>query len=334
MIALEHTDLAPRVLRAALLALVAIVALELVAYYGYRQKPLERMQFGYARDAGFREENGRLSIRRSSSRAFWDQSYPVAKPAGTARIMLVGDSVLRGGSYEDSAAGRLRRDLERCGVQAEVWNLSSPGYGSQRKHLMVQKALEYRPDLIVYQANVTTEYEDSREWERKERHASWHPSNWPEKLPLIGRIALSKNEQVFWKWLDREVRAGLDPAGADLEQALRSKSDIDYWMPIMVGNFTKTVALLKDAKVPLLVLARASLVDDTAEMTDFGLEAEVSGLAGREGFAWLSTRKIFSQGDARKYFFDGTHWTHAGHELVGAAFLAETLKALGKRCGG
>lgn len=334
MVALEHAELAPRVLRAALLTLAAIVALELVAFYQYRQRPLERMQFGYAKDAGFKEEEGRVLIRRSASRALWDQSYPLAKPPGTARVMLVGDSILRGGSYEDSAAGRLRRDLEKCGVPAEVWNLSSPGYGSQRKHLMVEKALEYRPDLVVYQANVTTEYEDSREWERKERHASWHPGFWPEKLPLIGRISLSKNEQVFWKWLDREVRAGLDPAGADLEQALRSKSDIDYWMPIMLGNFRKTAALLKEAQVPLLVLARASLVDDTAEMTDFGLEGEIDALAREAGFAWLSTRKIFSQGDARKYFFDGTHWTHAGHERVGAALLQQSLALLGKRCGG
>jgi hypothetical protein len=214
-----------------------------------------------------------------------------------------------------------------------VWNLSSPGYGSQRKHIMVQKALEYRPDLVIYQANVNTEYEDTREFERKERHASWHPSFWPEKLPLIGRISLSKNEQVFWKWLDREVRSGLDPAGADLEQALRSKSDIEYWMPRMLENFDRTVGLAKEAKVPLLVLARASLVDDSAQMTDFGLEGEIGARAAKEGFALLSTRKIFAQGDARKYFFDGTHWTHAGHELVGAALRDESLRILGKRCG-
>jgi hypothetical protein len=81
--------------------------------------------------------------------------------------------------------------------------------------------------------------------------------------------------------------------------------------------------------VPLLGLARASLVDDTPEMTDFGLEDEIASVPG---VPWLSTRKIFAQGDARKYFFDGTHWTHAGHELVGAALLAESLRVLGKTC--
>ena len=332
MTALERTDLAPRVLRAALLALVVLVALEGLAFFQYRQHPLERMAFGYDLDAGFREQDGELTIRRSSSRALWDQRYPVARTPGVARVMLVGDSILRGGSYEDSAAGRLRRELEQCGMRAEVWNLSSPGYGSQRKHIMVEKALSYRPDLVVYQANVTTEYEDSREWERKERHASWHPGLWPEKLPLIGRISLSMNEQVFWKWLDKEIRAGADPNGADLEQAMRSKSDLEHWMPLMVENFRHTVALLKGAGVPLLVLARASLVDDTAEMADLGLEAEIGPLAAREGFAWLSTRQIFSQGDARRYFFDGTHWTDAGHELIGKALLRESLRLLGLSC--
>ena len=197
---------------------------------------------------------------------------------------------------------------------------------------MVRKALGYRPDLVIYQANVSTEFEDSREWERKERHASWHPSLWPEKLPLIGRISLSMNEQVFWKWLDKDIRAGADPNGADLEQAMRAKSDLEHWMPVMLENFRHTVALLKGAGVPLLVLARASLVDDTAEMTDLGLEAEIGPLAAGEGFAWLSTRQIFSQGDARQYFFDGTHWTDAGHELISKALVLESLKALGNSC--
>jgi len=332
MIALERIELAPRVAGAALGALALVAALEATAYFFARQDPVERLNFGYSESAAFSEKDGKLLIRRSSFRAVWDQTYPLAKPAGVPRIVLVGDSVLRGGSYEDSAAGGLKRALARCGIQAEVWNLASPGYGSRRKHIMVKKALGYRPDLVIYHANTTTEYEDSREWERKQRSASWHPGAWPDKLPLIGRIAMSMNEQVFWKWLDREVRAGLDPNGADLEQAIRSKSDTEYWMPRMLENFRETLAMTGRAGVPLLAISRATLVDGGPGMTDYGIEAELRELADGKGFRWISNRDVFAKGDARDYFFDGTHWSDAGHELMSAALLDQTLSILNLAC--
>src|SRR5207253_306232 len=83
---------------------------------------------------------------------------------------------------------------------------------------------------------------------------------------FIGRLALSLNEQVFWKWLDPKIRSGLDPKGADLEEALASKADLDYWMPLMMRNFAATLGAVKRAGVPLVVLARASLVSGTAQM--------------------------------------------------------------------
>ena len=332
MLALERTELAPRVAGAALGALALVAALELSAYFFARQDPIERLNFGYSDSAAFTERDGRLLIRRSSFRAVWDQTYPLQKPAGVPRIVLVGDSVLRGGSYEDSAAGALKRSLAQCGIEAEVWNLSSPGYGSRRKHIMVRKALGYGADLVIYHANTTTEYEDSREWERRQRLASWHPGTWPDRLPLIGRIAMSLNEQVFWKWLDREVREGLDPNGADLEQAIRSKSDTGYWMPLMLENFRGTVAMAGRAGVPLLVLARATLVDGGPAMTDYGIEAELRAAAKQGGFRWISNREVFAKGNAREYFFDGTHWSDAGHRLMSAALLQQSLRILKKRC--
>jgi hypothetical protein len=332
MLALERIELAPRVLAAALGALALVVLLEIGAFTLARQNPVERMNFGFSDSAAFAEKDGELRIRRSSFRAVWDQTYPVAKPAGVTRIVLVGDSVLRGGSYEESAAGQLKQRLAQCGVAAEVWNLSSPGYGAQRKHIMVRKALGYQPDLVVYHANVTTEYDDRSEWERRQRFASWHPGFWPDKLPLIGRITMSMNEQVFWKWLDREVRAGFDPHGADLEQAIRSKSDTEYWMPLMLEKFRGTLTMVDAAGVPLVVITRGDLIDGTATMNDYGLEAEVKQLAEGGGFAWLATREVFSKGDPRPNYADGRHWSPAGHQAMSGALLAQSLKILKKRC--
>jgi hypothetical protein len=332
MLAVERTELAPHIAKAALAALVLTVVLELVAVFGYRQDTSARLDFGFSENTGFAVSGGMVHLRPVASRGLWRQNYPVPKPAGVKRIVAVGDSVLRGGSYGESVAGQLSGLLAACGARAEVWNLASPGYGSQRKDIMVKKALEFEPDLVVYHANVTTEYEDAREWERRERHASWHPSQWPEKLPLLGRISMSMTEKIYWRWLDPEVRAGFDREGMDLDEALRSKADVEHWMPIMLDNFARTRARLRAAHVPLIVVVRGDLLDDGPEMTDHGLEAEIGTLAKAEGFRWVATRAVARQGDARAFFADGSHWTASGHERMARALLPVVQKTLSLRC--
>ncbi len=329
MIALERTDLAPRIVSAALGALAIALALELLAVFAYRQDSSVRLDFGYSPDVAFSVRGGTLEIRPVASRQLWPQSYPLAKPAGVKRIVVIGDSVARAGSYRESFAGQLR---ERLGSCAEVWNLASPGYGSRRKDVVLSKALEFAPDLVIYHANVTTEYEDAREWERREKHASWHPSQWPQKLPLLGRISMSMTEKIYWRWLDPAVRAGFDREGADLEEALRSKSDVEHWGPVMLENFAVTRERLRAAKVPLVVITRADLVDDGPEMTDHGLEAEIGELAKREGFRWIATRDVARKGDPKSFFADGSHWTPAGHQRMADALVPVVRRVLPTSC--
>jgi hypothetical protein len=318
VIALERTDLAPRIVSAVLGALALALALELLAVFAYRQDPSVRLDFGYSPEVAFSVSDGTLHIRPVASRQLWPQSYPVAKTAGVKRIVVIGDSVARAGSYRESFAGQLR---ERLGSCAEVWNLASPGYGSRRKDVVLSKALEFAPDLVIYHANVTTEYEDAREWERREKHASWHPSQWPQKLPLLGRISMSMTEKVYWRWLDPAVRAGFDREGADLDEALRSKSDVEHWRPLMLENFAVTRERLRTAKVPLIVVVRGDLPVDGGDMTDFGLEEEIGAIARREGFVWVATRDVARKGDPKSFFADGSHWTPAGHERMAQALL-------------
>jgi len=332
VIALERTDLAPRIAKAALGALAIAAALELLAVFAYRQDSRVRLDFGYSEDVGFSVSDGTVHLRPVASRGLWPQDYPVAKPPQTKRVVVIGDSVARAGSYRESFAGQLAERLAACGARAEVWNLASPGYGSRRKDVVVAKALQFAPDLVIYHANVTTEYEDAREWERRERHASWHPSQWPEKLPLLGRISMSMTEKVYWRWLDPAVRAGFDREGTDLDEALRSKSDVEHWRPIMLENFAGTRARLRAAKVPLIVITRADLIDDGPEMTDHGLEEAIGALAKNEGFRWIATRQVARQGDPRAFFADGSHWNPIGHERMAQALLPIVQKTLSLRC--
>ncbi len=204
-------------------------------------------------------------------------------------------------------------------MRTEVWNLSSPGYGSRRKQIVVDKALEFRPDLIIYHAGVTTEYEDSREWERYTEYHSWHPRHWVDQLPFLGRVKLSKVERLYWQWLSEDVRAASleDPLEVRIA-AIASKSDSRYWMPKMLSNLDRTVEEIREAGVPLLILTHASFDRGSARVSDAGLDKAIAErYALRPGVMVVSSREVFSsRPDVSALFSDNSHWTSAGMNVV------------------
>ena len=320
---LDRLHYAPKIVVSAIIAVLALAILEFWAYFGFHESSAERNAFGYSRDASFSVEGPIVAITTSASRRFWMQRYPRAKPPGWKRIMVIGDSASRGASLDDSVAEALRRQLsERCVMRTEVWNLSSPGYGSRRKQIVVDKALEFRPDLIIYHAGVTTEYEDSREWERYKEYHSWHPRHWVDQLPFLGRVKLSKVERLYWEWLPDDVRAASleDPLEVRIA-AITSKTDPRYWMPKMLSNLDRTVEEVREAGVPLLILVHAYFDRASARVSDAGLDKAIAErYASRPGVMVVSNRELFSsRPDASALFFDSSHWTSVGMNVVARA---------------
>ena len=330
---IDRLDYAPKIVVSAIVAVVALATLEFWAYFGFHESSAERNAFGYFRDASFSVEGSFVAITASASRRFWTQRYPRAKPPGWKRIMVIGDSAARGASLDDSVAGALRRQLsERCAIRTEVWNLSSPGYGSRRKQIVVDKALEFRPDLIIYHAGVTTEYEDSREWERYAEYHSWHPRYWVDRLPFLGRVKLSKVERLYWEWLPEDVRAASleDPLEARIA-AIASKTNSRYWMPRMLSNLDRTVEEVREAGVPLLILTHAYFDRASARVGDEGLDKVIAErYASRPGVVVVSNRELFSsRPDAPALFSDASHWTSAGMMAVARALGSFAGRLLG-----
>jgi hypothetical protein len=333
---LDRLERAPRIVVPALAALAALALLELAAYFGFHESSSERNAFGFSRGASFAVEGSFVTIGAAASRRFWTQRYPRAKPPGWRRIMVVGDSATRGATLEDSLTGSLHRQLnERCAAPTEVWNLSSPGYGSRRKHVVVEKALEYQPDLIIYHAGVTTEYEDSREWERYTEYHSWHPRHWVDHLPFLGRVRLSKVEKLYWEWLPEDVRAASseDPLEVRLA-AMASKMDSPYWMPKMLANLDRTVAAVRQAGVPILILTHAAYDPASGRMSDEGLDKAIAErYAGRPGVMVASNRELFSsRPDVPTLFYDTAHWTSEGMDVVARALGDSVVRLFDGAC--
>ena len=320
---LDRLSFAPKIVAPAIIAVIALVVLEFWAYFGFNESSAERNAFGYSRDAAFSVEGLYVAIAPAASRRFWPQRYALEKPLASRRIMVVGDSVMRGAALEDSITEVLRRKLgERCELSTEVWNLSSPGYGSRRKAVVVNKALEFHPDLIIYHAAITTEYEDSREWERYLEYHSWHPRHWVDQLPFLGAVKLSKVERTYWQWLPEDVRAASleDPLAVRLA-ALASKTDRKHWMPKMLLNLDRTVDEVVTAGIPIIILAHAEFDRASGRVTNAGLDqALAERYASRPGVSVASNWEIFSSGvDPSQMFFDSSHWTLAGTDVVARA---------------
>jgi len=322
---------ASRVGTALLFAALALASLELGARILWDESASERNAFGYSLDAGFEVHDGLISIVRAASRSLPPQQFPVRKPPGSRRIVLVGDSILRGRTLDSSVSSRLHGILARCGIAAEVWNLSSPGYGSLRKRILVQKALEFEPDLIVYHANFTTEYEDAREWERKTEYASWHPRHWLDRLPFIGRLRLSKLERLLWNW---EPQGDADTAAQEGDlaarlAAIKSKVDAGYWIPRMIPTLEATTRDALSKGVPMVILTRADLRGDGV-IDGFGLDGALRPLLVDSRLRLLSTREVMSrQADPASLYSDGSHWTAEGHRVMARAIARPVIDLLG-----
>ena len=330
----QEIGLAPRIALAAGIAFVVLVTMELIAYFEFDESPANRNAFGYSADAGISVERDVVSIAPTSSRRFWQQKYPRTAPPGVKRIIVVGDSAVRGPSLDASLTQALQDALAKHGgIQAEVWNLSSPGYGSQRKALIMQRALEFAPDLIVYHAGITTEYEDAREWERYLAYHSWHPRHWIDQLPFLGRARLAKLERGYWQMLPESVRADSneDPLAVRLA-AIVSKQDTAFWLPRMLSTLDGTIAQAVQARVPIILVTHVIYDASMRTMKDFGLDqALVERYASQPGVTVLANREVFAkQPDVAALFADSSHWTDAGKDALAAALALEVKRIFRK----
>lgn len=83
-----------------------------------------------------------------------DQEYSIAKPAGTFRIIILGDSVSFGWGVELEQVFAKRLEFllnEQAPGRYEVINFSVPGYNfSQEVATLKNKCLVFHPDLVIF----------------------------------------------------------------------------------------------------------------------------------------------------------------------------------------
>jgi hypothetical protein len=313
--------------KAFLLAVALIGAGETIVRTLFAQNMSARFEYGYDATSGFTEPgDGGVRLVRAGGRRFHPRTFSLRRPPGSHRILVIGDSVPRGPSFEDAYPNRLERQLRRNGISAEVINLGVAGYGARRSQIVLEKALDYEPSLVVLHVNSSNEFEDERDWRRKEQFSGWHPRNWLMKSLLVRRLYELRTEKLLWETLPSELRvrtSGND--AADEVQASLDERKRKEWHERVSRITAESVEIARRRGVPVLIVTQVRFEqgpDRTYRLDDAGLDALAASLI-REQVYVVSMRRVFETRDAPALFSDSAHLGAEGHEILADAIAAE-----------
>ena len=315
-----------------LLVLAILVIVEIAMRAFWSRGLSGRFDYGYHPTAGFVEKSGgALDLVRAGGRRFHPQRFAQQKPAGTFRIMVVGDSVPRGPSLAEAYPTRVAEFESARGIPAEGWNLCLPGYGAHRCHVVLTQALKYQPDFVIRHVNNSNEYEDEREWRRSQDFQGWHPKNLLMKSLLVRRLHEMKTEGVFWSLLPEKIRAqqGVNDAGAKII-AMTDETQIRAWQERVRRFLKEDLDLCRKAGVPVLLVTQVRMrgTGKSATLDDSGLDDLARSFAA-PGVDVLTMKDVLSGTDFVPLFMDTAHLNGRGHEIFARA-IAEKITPIAK----
>ena len=101
----------------------------------------------------------------TNSLGLHDREYPIPKPAGTYRILMLGDSFTEGGGLpnDGSVAKLVETELRRgaCGPRVDVINAGHSSYSPILEYLLLRDVgLRLEPDLVVLNFDMTDVHDD------------------------------------------------------------------------------------------------------------------------------------------------------------------------------
>jgi len=97
-------------------------------------------------------DSGVLYLNRANRRGWRDRDHDFAKPAGTFRVLLLGDSNIFGfvTPAEKTVGRQLEERLNQAGIRAEVISLAYSAWGTdQEVEALEQEGMRYHPDAVV-----------------------------------------------------------------------------------------------------------------------------------------------------------------------------------------
>jgi lysophospholipase L1-like esterase len=246
---------------------------------------------------------------------------PVAKPPGTFRIAVLGDSIAAGHTLRVRHARNFAETLEellnaRGGTSRfEVLNFGTDGYGTlQEARLLETRVSPFAPDLLLVQYCLND------------------PSN--SYTPTVWFID-AKPRSYLLDFVRR--RLGLTPSELSPAHPRYTHGAVDWqrlyepagasWQGVVRG-FARIAAWAKPRGVPVVVVIFPLLLDEPdarAQAPLLGrIHAQVGAAAVQEGFRVLDLAPVFGRlpaAELREIPGDQIHPDPRGHELAARAIL-------------
>lgn len=255
-----------------------------------------------------------------------DRDHPEAKPPGTVRIAVLGDSIAAGHRIprtEEAFPALLEVLLRQAGKPVEVLNFGVTGYNTaQEVETLRSRALAFAPDLVL----LAYCHNDRRPPDPRILAALREAQGGRRVVPLAeaGRLLVSSAlyRSLRYGLFDRPEPAAHPPApdeatgpqpGDTVEQALAELAGLSrrHHLPVLVAVFPYLPKLY-----------------DRGHAREHAWLAEV---ARENGFHHLDLRPAFRScraGAGESLGFDRYHPTPAGHRCAAEALAAAILPLL------
>jgi lysophospholipase L1-like esterase len=270
-----------------------------------------------------------------NSRGLRERELPLARPAGTRRILCLGDSVTFGHWVEAQQA--FPRQLEqalagRTGTPVQVINAGVPGYSSfQELKWLEEKGWEYQPDLIVVSFVLNDVVE---RYLTMAAYGGAHTILGVDTTVTLQPLSRLLRRTAFHRFVTsmmqgqarrREIysvrRLFADPLPAEIEEA---------WQ-LTEGELSALAAVARARQVPLVLVAfpfRFQVQENLPPLP----QQRLARWASAEEIPYVDLTGAFVALGPEAGFLDHDHPTPAGHRAaaleVAAALMAQQPAAL------
>lgn len=301
-----------------------------------------------------------------------DKEYPLEKPPGRKRIVLIGDSFTSSfGVQDDEAFAKLMED--RLLRNTEVLNFGVNGYGPAQELLMLQtRAIKYRPDLVIMVIYVGNDFDDiigvsdwidgyRRPKAVADRQGRISFTGIP--VPLSEKYLAKKREKRmcslprshFIDFIDKYIRNkkySLNFMPSEIRLCNRKPdADVKEANRLMEAIIRETDSYCKKNGASLMVAVAPTIVQVYENLywnrirkkynlkdSDYDLmlpNKVLADICGRAGIPLVDLTKPLKSAIATgndTYYFNNQHWNRAGEQVV-AETLARFIEKNGKAPG-
>lgn len=289
-------------------------------------------QYGFHPDSGFEENaDGTVRLVPTFARDFHAQEFSHKRSPDMLRVFFFGDSVESWdnvGSHvlSNTYPARVGKELRQRGIEAETFNLGVTAAGPLKQEVMLRKALDYEPSLVVLKVNNSNEGRDYANLERAREFLGLKPKDWLRRSYLVQTLLILKEDRLMRHCLKQDVLVlaqAPKAAGTASETASQSPLEINA---SLCRTLRESIALAHARGVPVILFAQAWPQLDSAgncSFDDHGMD-EVARACSGPGVEVFSLKAALAGEDPQAAFTDGIHLTQASH-FRAARVLAERI---------